>query len=57
MKYTMIILIFLLTFYIGVTVGANGRQQDIENRANVIEQKECYTDIELEYILIGGPQT
>jgi hypothetical protein len=52
MKTILILLLMMLSFYLG----ADLRQQDIEDRALSIELKECYNWQDIEYAIFAEVQ-
>ena len=55
-KAVIIGLLFGLTFSLGFYFGEKSKQTDIENRANKIKQKECYTQQDIELIIFNKIQ-
>ena len=49
-----IIIVFIL--FSVFLLGAKSNQLEVENRAKNIEQRECYTQTDIELIIFGEPQ-
>jgi len=49
-----IIIVFIL--FSVFLLGAKSNQLEVESRAKKIEQKECYTQTDIELIIFGEPQ-
>lgn len=49
-------IILILIFYVAFSLGEQSNQEEIENRAKEIKQKECYSNEEIELIIFGSSQ-
>ena len=50
------LLAVIVVFILGLFVGSRMHQKDVRDRALTIEDKDCYSNQEVEYIIFGQIQ-